>query len=175
MVLDVEPELAALRDALHDLETRIREGAALPPWYHTALGELGVAEIPGPRHNARILEYHAVTRGPGGDEDETAWCASFACWCLDRAGMQHPASKRARSLLTVGEPCTDNRLGALVVLWRGSVMGNKGHVGFRARAPEAGREWLLGGNQGNRVSVQAYDAGRVLGVRWPVPVVPAGT
>lgn len=162
-----------VRDAIAALEAGLLEHEhgvdPDPPWMHTALGELGVSEIPGARHEPRILEYHAVTRGGGGDSDETPWCASFACWCLERAGRPHPASKAARSFQRWGVELEEPRRGCVVVLWRGSPSGWRGHVGFLHSGPSGGEVALLGGNQGNAVSVQGYPIDRVLSYRWPVP------
>ncbi len=58
-----------------------------PLWMEIAKGELGVKEIPGPANNKRIVEYHRTTIGTY--PDETPWCASFTCWCMEQAGLPH--------------------------------------------------------------------------------------
>ena len=64
-----------------------------------------------------------------------------------------------------GAPLDEPRLGAVAVLTRGSDPF-AGHVGFFVGAADD-RVFLLGGNQGDAVAVEAFDAGRVLGYRWP--------
>jgi lysozyme family protein len=65
------------------------------------------------------------------------------------------------------------RLGCLAVLWRGDPTGPEGHVGFFLGADASGVH-LLGGNQGDRVSVEVFPRGRVLGYRWPAFEASAG-
>lgn len=135
-----------------------------PPWLRIARGELGVREVKGPGANARILAYFASTKLAPAQGDETPWCSAFACWCMEQAIHQSPARANARSWLSWGEPCNP-QLGAVVVLSRG-LLEHQGHVGFWL-GEERGRVILLGGNQGNAVSVQAYPLERVVGYRWP--------
>jgi len=42
-----------------------------------------------------------------------------------------------------------------------------GHVGFVAGADRNGNLLVLGGNQGDAVSINRFSRGRVLGYRWP--------
>lgn len=62
----------------------------------------------------------------------------------------------------------------MVVFWRGSRGGWLGHVGFYAGRDAQGRILVLGGDQGNAVSVRPYSADQLLGYRWPeeVPLPP---
>jgi hypothetical protein len=60
----------------------------------------------------------------------------------------------------------------VVVLKRGSgkqpgpdVINAPGHVGFFAGYEYGNKIYLLGGNQGDTVSIAAYDTNRVLGIR----------
>ena len=132
--------------------------------YEIALEELGVAEIPGPETNARIAEYHATT----GTEpnDETPWCSSFRNWCEVEAGGIGTGKPNARSWLDWGEPVDTPIEGDTVVLWRGSRNGWQGHVGFFVRYSDDGSAVrVLGGNQGDRVSMAWYPRERVLGFR----------
>ena len=45
-----------------------------------------------------------------------------------------------------------------------------GHVGFAVGKDTAGRLLVLGGNQGNAVSIAAFDVARAIGYRWPAGV-----
>ena len=140
---------------------------AVPRWLEVALGELqsGVAEVPGPASNPRIDAYlRTVGLGP---DDETPWCAAFTHWCLAEAGLMGTARPNARSYIHWGTPVGEPRLGAITVLWRGSRDGWQGHVAFLMDLTSSSI-LLLGGNQGNRVSVAAYPRDRLLGMRWPI-------
>ena len=108
-------------------------------------------------------EYHASTAG-GPDHDAVPWCASFVNWCVEQAGLKGSDSKLARSWLGWGEPINTPRPGCLVVLERGPAP--QGHVGFFVGATP-GFVRLLGGNQGDRVSIDSFSAERVIGLRWP--------
>jgi uncharacterized protein (TIGR02594 family) len=148
-----------------------------PGWLSAAEVELGTTEIAGPvDHNPRILQYFKATTYHA-MADEVPWCAAFVCWCLEAAGVASTKSARARDFLrwgvAIGDPAPE---GAIVVLRRGSGKGSAGpevieapgHVGF-ALWSDDDHVRLLGGNQGNRVSVQAYPRDRVLGFRWTAP------
>ena len=43
-------------------------------------------------------------------------------------------------------------------------------LGFVAGVDDSGRLMVLGGNQGNRVSIAPFDKARVIGYRWPMDV-----
>ena len=136
-------------------------------WMKIARAELGVAEDPS-GSNPRIEAYHASTAG-GAADDAVPWCSSFVNFCVDAAGVAGTGSKAARSWLTWGVDAGDFVDGCVVVLKRGNAP--KGHVGF-FDGFESGRIKLLGGNQGNRVSVASFDVDRVLARRLAPP---AGT
>jgi uncharacterized protein (TIGR02594 family) len=135
------------------------------PWMAYAIGELGETEIPGQTDNPRIVEYHAAT-GLSADDDETPWCASFVSWCLEQAGIKSMRSARARDYLDFGDILKEPQIGCIVILTR----TGGGHVGFYWGKSANGKINLLGGNQGNAVTVASYDASRVIGYRWPADV-----
>ncbi len=147
-----------------------------PVWLRVAYEELrrGVRELPGADHEPRILRYHATTT-LAATEDEVFWCASFVGWCLDQAGVRGTRSARARSYLRwgVGVSAVHPPVGAIVVLKRGGpgqpgpeVIEAPGHVGFFWCHGPPGEIVVLGGNQGNAVSLSRYSVHRLLGVRW---------
>jgi uncharacterized protein (TIGR02594 family) len=133
----------------------------LPPWYHKALSDLNVVEIPGIKNSPRVVQAHAITKGKAKD-DETPWCAAMACLWLEESGVLSPRSAWAKDFLNWGEECSPDRLGALLVFAR----GNGGHVTLNAGR---GKDffWGLGGNQGNRVCFKENLAANFLGARWP--------
>jgi len=141
-----------------------------PLWLQIAEGDLGVAEIPGPKNNPKIVEYHASTDS-GPDSEDTSWCSSFVNACIEKAGYEGTGSKLARSWLNWGrEPVSDEEyVGCICILWRGSPGGWQGHVGFLADWDD-GQVCLLGGNQNNQVSRAWFPKTQVLGYRVPEEV-----
>lgn len=137
---------------------------ARPTWMDFAWPELGVRETPGDGNNPRVLEYGAAT-SLHPSQDSVAWCSTFANWAMKQAGIPGTNSAAARSWLTWGAQ-TQEACGAVAILSRGTNPA-QGHVGFFLHRA-AGRVWLLGGNQGDCVSVMGFDASRLLDLRWPV-------
>ena len=86
---------------------------------------------------------------------------------LEWSGIPSTRSAAARSYLDWGVELDIPRKGCVVVLWRGSKDGASGHVGFFLYQTKD-KITLLGGNQGDKVSVQSYDIDRVLSYRWPL-------
>ena len=142
-----------------------------PHWLTLAWADLGVTETPGPAHTARVLAYYADAGHPQITDDETAWCAAFLGACLERAELGSTRSLMARSYLSWGDPLEEFRPGAIAVLSR-TADPALGHVAFIiGETPD--RIVLLGGNQNNSVSVEAFPRSRLLGLRWPSgPLVP---
>lgn len=140
-----------------------------PEWLKIARRELGTAEISGNGSNPRILEYwkacdHKPPRG-----DETAWCSAFVNWCMSAASQGGTKQPNARSWEKYGKELATPQQGCIAVLWRGSKDGWQGHVAFYiGPGSKAGTIRLLGGNQGNSVSIAEYQASHVLSYRWPV-------
>jgi uncharacterized protein (TIGR02594 family) len=137
----------------------------LPKWYNKAIHELDVAEIVGKKHNPRIIEYHQETTLKA-KTDETSWCSSFVNWVFQSSGIKGTRSATARSWLNWGITLEEPKKGCVVIFWRGSVSGWKGHVAFYVRENDK-YVYVLGGNQSNRVSIAKYKKSRILGYRWP--------
>lgn len=138
--------------------------AAVPQaadWMRVARAELGEAELPGAASNPRIETYHGTTSG-GAADDSVPWCASFVNFCIREAGGKGTNSKAARSWMTWGRDAGAFVDGCVVVLRRGAAP--KGHVGFFVGL-DGDRIQLLGGNQGNAVSVASFERSRVLARR----------
>ncbi len=102
---------------------------------------------------------------PASLHDEVAWCAAFVGACLERAGLASTRSLMARSYSRWGAPLDAGRCGAVAVLSRGGDP-SAGHVGFLV-GETASHVVLLGGNQGDAVSVAAFPKARLVGLRWP--------
>lgn len=135
-----------------------------PPWLDIAQRYLGTREIPGPQHEPRIQAWLRQLAAWWTD-DETPWCGVFVAAALQDAGIKLPQHwYRARAWLDWGVPLATPVLGCVVVFERGP---RSGHVGFAVGRDAADRLLVLGGNQGNAVTIAAFPRGRVLGYRWP--------
>ena len=124
---------------------------------------IGQKEIKGKKHNPIIQSFYqrAVGKIYG---DETPWCMAFVNSCLMEAGCQGTGKLNARSALTLGEPTNTPKRGDIVIFWRGSKNGWKGHVGFFVDK-QGDNILVLGGNQHDRVNISPYPSYRVLGFR----------
>ncbi|MEM8713532.1 MAG: TIGR02594 family protein [Planctomycetota bacterium] len=134
--------------------------------YEAAAAYLGLKEWPGAKHNPQIVEFASMVGADWVQDDETPWCASFVGAVLAECGLVGTGKLNARSYLDWGEPMDlkEAQKGDVVVFWREKPTSWKGHVGFY-HGEVAGSIEVLGGNQGNAVSVAKYPAGRLLGVR----------
>ncbi|HVX37096.1 MAG TPA: TIGR02594 family protein [Hyphomicrobium sp.] len=136
-----------------------------PPWLAAAWAEFGVREIPGKEDAPEILRYFREAGDTSIETEATPWCAAFLGAMLKRAGYTGTGSLLARSYLDWGDALDAARLGAVAVLSRGDDP-NAGHVGFLLSNTN-GKIYLLGGNQGDAVTVAGFDKTRLLGLRWP--------
>lgn len=152
---------------LRDYNEPPHEIAVDHPWVRIALGELGVAEVPGSGDNPRIVEYLKSTTLDRelASNDETPWCAAFVNWCMEMAGYAAMDSAWAKSWLKWGRRVLKPERGAVVVFTR----DGGGHVAFYMEEDPNDKEriMVLGGNQGNKVCVASYPKSRVLGYRMP--------
>jgi uncharacterized protein (TIGR02594 family) len=136
-----------------------------PAWLKNARELVGLKEIVGSKHEPKVLEFFAEAGHPEIHNDETAWCAAFANAMLRRAGYAGTGSLAARSFLTWGEGLKTPRPGCIAVFKRGNSTW-EGHVAFFLRDLGDSIE-VLGGNQGNAVSVTRMPKASLLGYRWP--------
>ena len=134
-------------------------------WLKEAWREFGQAEQAGARANPRIVALFRDAGHPSVKRDEVAWCAAYLGACLERADIRSTRSLMARSYLSWGERLSEPRIGAVAVFSRGRNPA-LGHVGFWLGETDD-HVMLLGGNQGNAVSVARYPKSRLLGLRWP--------
>lgn len=150
-----------------------RPNSATPPWLAVAEQELGQREVAGAQHNPRIVSYHQSTTYKATD-DETPWCASFVCWCLEHAGVPSTQSARARDFTNWGQKLQPHEVGpgAIAVFWRGkSKASGKGHVGFYVGGDPAGPSVaILGGNQNDSVTVAPTSTQKLIGFYWPLGI-----
>lgn len=136
--------------------------------YQMAIKDLEVnwKEISGNTSNPLILEcYYAVDgiKNPEmRDDSDTPWCSCYANKKIQDAGGRGTRSPLARSWLAWGKESEGN-VGDLVVLKRGDSTW-QGHVGFLHKKGLLYVE-ILGGNQGNTVSIKKFLRANVLGYR----------
>ncbi len=138
------------------------------PWYEEALRLVGVREIVGPGSTQAILDM-AETIDIDYADDDIPWCGLFVGHCVgatlpDENLPNNPLG--ARTWNRFGTECTP-QLGSVLVFWRGSRDGWRGHVGFYHREDSTAYH-VLGGNQSNSVNIARLDKGRFLGARWPI-------
>jgi uncharacterized protein (TIGR02594 family) len=139
-----------------------------PRWLAYARRFVGLREIPGPRHEPRILAMAARVKNWLGiivNDDEVPWCGTFmADVMLTGAGINPPRiAVRAMSWATWGVE-TSPRLGAVLVFKR----PGGGHVGLYVGETSTHYR-VLGGNQSNAVTDNALIAkSRLVACRWPV-------
>lgn len=141
--------------------------------YDLAQRFVGVKEVPGKTDNAMVVGMLRLDEAwPA--SDEVPWCSAFVNFVAWLLRLPRSKALSARSWLRVGVPVSlsEAQVGFdVVVLKRGSgkqpgpeVVDAPGHVGFYAGV-EGPDVILLGGNQGDEVSLARYPMGRVLGVR----------
>jgi uncharacterized protein (TIGR02594 family) len=141
----------------------------LPRTINEALKLLGVAEIVGRGSNRTILAWRdelnaAGVTIAGYSDDDVPWCGLFAAIVAHRAGKAVPAAPLwARNWTKFGEVAVDAALGDVLVFER---PGGGGHVGFYVAEDDEAFH-VLGGNQGNRVSITRIAKARCIAHRRP--------
>lgn len=135
---------------------------------------VGIAEIAGAKDHPLVVWWLSLC-GLKDSKDETAWCSAFVNGIAWELRLPRSKSAAARSWLTIGRPVTLQEAEAafdVVVLKRGTgsqpgpeVLNAAGHVGFFAGRDGSNRVLVLGGNQGNAVSLEPFDPKNILGVR----------
>lgn len=139
----------------------------VPNWVRVAFGEVGVVEYTQPgKSNHRIERYHEITRA-GVADDQVPWCSSFVSFCLEMAGVVSTKSKAAISYGGWGDVCGIDKFGCVILFGKSDPDAKgTGHVGFciGVSGPDV---FVLGGNQGNRVSIATRKRKDVIACRWP--------
>ena len=134
---------------------------------------LGLKEISGSVHNPAVVAMLQLD-AKWAQDDETPWCSAFVNYIAWLLRVQRSRSLAARSWLQVGTPVAlaEARPGFHVcVFQRGDgrqpgpeVISAPGHVAF-FDSYDGDRVIVVGGNQGNAVSLVAYPRARLLGIR----------
>ncbi len=144
--------------------------AAVQPWFAEAQRLLGVKEDTSRASNPLIIGWGKDIRIAYGD-DEIPWCGLFVAHCISSQLPMEPLPANplgARQWAKFGVK-TEPQPGAVMVFWRESMRSGKGHVGFYVSQSEDHYN-ILGGNQGDAVSVKGVEKARFLEARWPATV-----
>lgn len=141
--------------------------------YEIAQRFVGIKEVPGSTANPQILAMLKLDVTWPGD-DSVPWCSGFINYVAWLLRLPRSKSLLARSWLTIGEVIELEIAEAgfdVVIFKRGGanqpgphVIDAPGHVGFFAGI-EGKNVLVLGGNQGDSVSIGSYPKSRLLGVR----------
>jgi uncharacterized protein (TIGR02594 family) len=151
------------------------------PWMGIADAEFGVHRDMIQHRNARIIEYLKTTTLGAADAntDSTAWCSAFVNWVITKSGRSGTKNALAASWLDWrnGRTLDPPTFGSIVVIKKknatsdaqtGSHTGN--HVGFCVSYSPVHLR-MLGGNQGNAVSLASFNLQTwgIRGAMWPTP------
>lgn len=111
------------------------------------------------RSNPLIMSFFSAT-DYGEATDTVAWCAAFMNWCLRRAGREYTNSAMSGSFRCFGDAAAAPKVGDIAVFknaGENQPCSGHGHVAFWM-AQDGDMVTVLGGNQGNSVSVRKYPA-----------------
>lgn len=140
----------------------------LPKTIQEGLKLLGVAEVVGKGSNKTIIGWRdelnqAGVRVVGFSDDDIPWCGLFAAIVAHRAGKSVVSGPLwARNWEVFGSKVKSAGLGDCLVFAR----NGGGHVGWYV-AEDADAYHVLGGNQGNRVSIARIEKSRCIAIRRP--------
>lgn len=132
-------------------------------WVAIARTFIGLREIKGPKHSPAIQKWLARLNAWWRD-DETPWCGTFCAEVMSQAGIEPPkAWYRALAWADWGSALHRPLYGCIVVFSR----AGGGHVGIVVGQDAVGNLQVLGGNQGDAVSIATFKRDRVVAYRWP--------
>ena len=143
----------------------------LPNTIKIGLPNLGTQEVVGKGSNRTILGWRDVlnqkgVKIEGYSDDDIPWCGLFAAWvAMNRVNNPGEVVKSplwARNWAKYGAKAPIPSLGDILVFSRGS----GGHVGFYV-AEDSTAYHVLGGNQGNKVSIARVAKDRLIAARRP--------
>jgi len=145
-------------------------------WMPYARSLIGVREVPGSGNNATIMGWAkrlgAKILGITYAADSVPWCGLFAAHVMDHFGIAPPPiAVRASEWSKWGRKLLRPRPGCILTFTR----EGGGHVGFYIGEDETHLH-VLGGNQGDAVSITRIPKTRLSEMRWPngVPLPATG-
>lgn len=141
-------------------------------WYEEAKRLLGLREGAGAIDNPTILDW-ADDLDIHYPHDDIPWCGLFVAHCVGATLPDEPLPANPLGAKNWAKFGTESNaaLGAILVFWRKSPQSGLGHVGFY-HGEDAGTYSVLGGNQGDSVSVARIAKNRLVGVRRPASAGP---
>jgi uncharacterized protein (TIGR02594 family) len=147
------------------------ESFAIPttmPWLEEAFRLIGTREHPGHGSNEAIMGWAEQLELTSYSDDDIPWCGLFTAHCIgsqlpEEALPGNPLGARKWQMFGTS---TSPQLGSVMVFWRGSPRGWKGHVGFYWAEDDTAYH-ILGGNQSNAVTIARMSKDRLLEARWP--------
>lgn len=126
---------------------------------------LAMGEVPGARDNTLIL---AMLQQDNSwvEHDEVPWCSAFVNFVAWLLNLPRSKSLAARSWLIIGIPVdlAQAQPGFDIVVFRRGANPTQGHVAFFLDVVDD-RVRVVGGNQGNKVSIASFPVEDVVGVR----------
>lgn len=148
--------------------------APKPPWIVVAEKYLGLHEGPGAEDNPAVVKFYADAGHPEVKHDAVPWCAAFVGGVLHESHLPITGSLLARSYENYGIRLDRPVYGCIGVKTR----KGGGHVTFIV-GETPGHYLCLGGNQGDRVCIEAIPkakspSDKFTALRWPpgVPLPP---
>jgi len=125
------------------------------PWLPIAYAEFGTREVPGTKHNPRIVEYLMSTdlaQKYRSLPDETDWCAGFVNWCIKKASVPVTNSALVHPWRNWGKASNPPKRGAVTTfLWEDGWAHVSMYLG------DVGNYVIcLGGNQSDAVWISVY-------------------
>lgn len=141
--------------------------------FDLAMRFVGIKEIAGAiKDNPLILAMLKLDNN-WPQHDETPWCSAFCNFIAFMLRLPRSKDLSARSWLSVGRTVVGKELKVgfdIVILSRNDPINpSAGHVGFYAGMDEYGagatQIHMLGGNQGNTVSVAPFPTAQIVGLR----------
>lgn len=143
-------------------------GPDMPKMITEGLKLYGIHEVVGPQHNATILGWgDAIGIGHLVNDDEQAWCGLFVAYVATRAQKYLPMKGwdllRALEWVRFGTAVKTAALGDVLIF----VREGGGHVGIYV-GEDATHYHVLGGNQGNQVSITRIAKTRLKAIRRPI-------
>ena len=140
----------------------------LMPWMQEARRLIGLKEDVGPGSNPTLIDFGEALNIDYANDD-VPWCGLFVAHCIGSSLPNEPLPTTpllARAWRKFGQSCAPQS-GAVLVFWRGSPDGIKGHVGFY-EGEDPTHYHVLGGNQSDAVNVRRIERRRLLAARWPL-------
>jgi len=166
--LDAQGQPVAVSESLRtatsgqsDMDRANNGAQRAPDALQLAAQQLGMDE------NAQraALQSYMADGGVNLDPSVAAWCAAYINSTMEQAGQPTTGSNMARSFENWGQPVDTPQRGDVVTFERGAPGSGFGHVGMVNAVGPNGQIDLLGGNQGDSVSIQSRNAGDATAIR----------